>query len=102
MYRAYKWVGVGALLSALWLVSVTSRAQAGEPQEKVRETIDAVLVVLQDKTVQGPESTEKRRDKMRQAVCQRCGFEEMAQRALGQYWPKRTPAEKNESTSLVG
>ncbi len=48
MYRAYKWVGVGALLSGLLLVSAPSRAQAGEPQEKVRETIDAVLAVLQD------------------------------------------------------
>ncbi len=37
---------------------------------------------------------------MRQAVFQRFGFEEMAQRSLGQYWPKRTPAEKKEFTTL--
>ena len=37
---------------------------------------------------------------MRQAVFQRFGFEEMAQRALGQYWSKRTPAEKKEFTTL--
>src|SRR5712692_7580059 len=102
MDRAYKWVGVGALLSGLLLVSVTSRAQAGEPQEKVRETIDAVLVVLQDKSLQSPENTEKRREKMRQAVFQRFGFEEMSQRALGQHWQKRTPAEKKEFTTLFG
>jgi phospholipid transport system substrate-binding protein len=66
----------------------------------VRETIDAVLVVLQDTSLQGPENTEKRREKMRQAVYQRFGFEEMAQRALGQYWPKRTPAEKKEFITL--
>jgi phospholipid transport system substrate-binding protein len=100
MYRAYKWVGVGVLLSGLWLVSAPSRAQAGEPQEKVRETIDAVLAVLQDKSLQGEENSGKRRAKMRQAVFQRFGFEEMAQRALGQYWPKRTPAEKKEFVSL--
>jgi phospholipid transport system substrate-binding protein len=102
MYRAYKWVGVGALLSSLLLVSAPSRAQAGEPQEKVRETIDAVLAVLQDQSLQGPENTEKRREKMRQAVYQRFGFEEMAQRSLGQYWPKRTPAEKKEFATLFG
>jgi phospholipid transport system substrate-binding protein len=100
MYRAYKWVGVGVLLSGLLLVSTPSRAQAGEPQEKVRETVDAVLAVLQDKSLQGEENTGKRRAKMRQAVFQRFGFEEMAQRALGQYWPKRTPAEKKEFVSL--
>jgi phospholipid transport system substrate-binding protein len=102
MYRAYKWVGVGALLSALLLLSTPSRAQAGEPQEKVRETVEAVLAVLQDKSLQGEENTQKRRAKMRQAVFQRFGFEEMAQRALGQYWPKRTPAEKKEFVTLFG
>jgi len=102
MYRAYTWVGVGALLSGLWCVSLTSLAQAGEPQEKVRETVDAVLTVLQDKALQGPENTEKRREKMRKAVFQRFGFEEMAQRALGPYWPKRTPAEKKEFATLFG
>jgi phospholipid transport system substrate-binding protein len=100
MYRAYKWVSVGALLSGLLLVSTPSRVQAGEPQEKVRETVDAVLAVLQDKSMQGQENTEKRREKMRQAVFQRFGFEEMAQRALGQHWPKRTPAEKKEFVAL--
>jgi phospholipid transport system substrate-binding protein len=102
MHRVYTWVSVGTLLSGLLLVSTLSRAQAGEPQEKVRETIDAVLVVLQDKTLQGPENTGKRREKMRQAVFQRFGFEDMAQRALGPYWPKRTPAEKKEFTTLFG
>jgi phospholipid transport system substrate-binding protein len=100
MYRAYKWVGVGVLLSGLVLLSTLGRAQAGEPQEKVRETVDAVLAVLQDKSLQGEENTGRRRAKMRQAVFQRFGFEEMAQRALGQYWPKRTPAEKKEFVSL--
>jgi phospholipid transport system substrate-binding protein len=102
MSRAYKWVGVGVLLSGLLLVSTPSQVQAGEPQEKVRETVDAVLAVLQDKSLQGEENTGKRRAKMRQAVFQRFGFEEMAQRALGQYWPKRTPAEKKEFVTLFG
>jgi phospholipid transport system substrate-binding protein len=100
MYRAYKWVGVGVLLSGLLLLSTPSPAQAGEPQEKVRETVDAVLAVLQDKSMQGEANAEKRRAKMRQAVFQRFGFDEMAQRALGQYWPKRTPAEKKEFVTL--
>jgi phospholipid transport system substrate-binding protein len=102
MHLVYRWMGVGALLGSLLLVSSTSRAQAGEPQDKVHETVDAVLAVLQDKTLQGPENTEKRREKMRQAVFRRFGLEEMAQRALGQHWQKRTPAEKKEFTTLFG
>jgi phospholipid transport system substrate-binding protein len=93
---------MGALLSGLLLVSATSTVQAGEPQEKVRETVDAVLAVLQDKALQGPDNTDRRREKMRQAVFQRFGFQEMAQRALGPYWPKRTPAEKKEFIGLFG
>ena len=100
MHRAYTWMGVGVLLSGLLLVSAVRTARAGEPQEKVRETIDAVLAVLQDTSLQGPENTGKRREKMRQAVFQRFGFEEMAQRALAQYWSKRTPAEKQEFITL--
>jgi len=68
----------------------------------VRETVNAVLAVLQDKSLQGPDNLQKRREKMRQAVFQRFGFEEMAQRALGPYWSKRTPAEKKEFIALFG
>jgi len=100
MNMAYRWVVVGVLFGGLLLVSPASTAQAGEPQDKVRATVDAVLVVLQDKALQGPENTAKRREKMRQAVFQRFGFEGMAQSALGQYWQKRTPAEKKEFTAL--
>ena len=102
MSMGYRGVVVGALLSGLLLVSSTGTAPAGEPQEKVRETVNAVLAVLQDKSLQGPDNTGRRREKMRQAVFQRFGFEEMAQRALAQYWPKRTPAEKKEFVELFG
>src|SRR5215470_1377138 len=102
MSMGYRWVVVGALLSGLLLVSSPNTALAGEPQDRVRETVNAVLAVLQDKSLQGPDNLQKRREKMRQAVFQRFGFEEMAQRALGQYWQKRTPAEKKEFVALFG
>ena len=44
----------------------------------------------------------KRREKMRQAVFQRFGFAEMAQRALGPDWQKRTPVEKKAFVDLFG
>jgi len=95
-------VVVGALLGGLLLVSSPGTAPAGEPQDKVRETVNAVLTVLQDKSLQGPDNMGRRREKMRQAVFQRFGFEEMAQRALGPYWQKRTPTEKKEFVELFG
>jgi len=102
MSMGYRVVVVGALLSALLCVSSPGTAPAGEPQDKVRETVNAVLAVLQDKSLQGPDNTARRREKMRQAVLQRFGFAEMAQRALGQHWQKRTPAEKKEFIELFG
>src|SRR5262249_6345594 len=102
MSMSYRWVVGGALLSSLLLVSSPNTALAGEPQDKVRETVNAVLAVLQDKSLQGPDNIQKRREKMRQAVFQRFGFAEMAQMALGPYWQKRTPAEKKEFVALFG
>jgi len=102
MSIGYRGVVVRAVLSGLLLVSSTSTVQAGEPQDKVRETVNAVLAVLQDKSLQGPDNADRRREKMRQAVLQRFGFAEMAQRALGQHWHKRTPAEKKEFVELFG
>ena len=102
MSMGYRWVVVGALLSGLLLVSSPSTAPAGEPQEKVRATVNEVLAVLQDQALQGPDNTDRRREKMRQAVFQRFGFAEMAQRALGQHWQKRTSAERKEFVELFG
>lgn len=87
-------------LCSLVLLGVIRVACAGEPQERVRETVDAVLAVLSDKGLQAPERAQERRAKMRQAVFQRFGFKEMAQRALGPHWGKRNPAEKKEFVGL--
>lgn len=100
MNVAYRWIVAGVLCCGLVYGGSASPAWAGEPQDRVRETVEAVLLVLQDKALQGPEHAEKRREKMRQAVFQRFGFEEMARRALGPYWAKRTPAERREFTAL--
>jgi phospholipid transport system substrate-binding protein len=73
---------------------------AGEPQDKIRQTVEAVLAVLNDQALRAPERTKERRSKIRQAVFQRFGFEEMAQRALAQHWRKLTPAQKQEFVAL--
>ena len=75
-------------------------AEAGEPTDKVRETVNAVMDVLADEALKAPERTAERRAKIRQAVLQRFGFEEMAQRSMGQHWRKRTPQEQKEFVAL--
>lgn len=76
-----RWVVGIAVLGLL-----TGAVSAGEPLEKIRETVEDVLSVLADETLQAPERRALRRDKLRQAVYQRFGFEEMARRSLGRHW----------------
>jgi hypothetical protein len=47
-----KGVVIGALLSGLLLVNSTSTGQADGAKQKVRETVDAVLKVLRDESLQ--------------------------------------------------
>ena len=72
----------------------------GEPQDKIRQTVDAVMVVLRDKTLQAPDKQQERRAKIRQAVLQRFGFEEMSQRSLATHWRKLTAAQQKEFVAV--
>jgi len=56
--------------------------------------------VLADESLKAPDRAAERRVKIRQAVLQRFGFEEMAQRSMGQHWRKRTPPEQKEFVAL--
>jgi phospholipid transport system substrate-binding protein len=100
MYRWCRHLAVWALLGSLLLVGTTRRGQAGEPLDKIRQTVDDVLTVLADETLKAPERETERRAKIRQAVFQRFGFDEMAQRALAQHWRTRTPEERKEFVTL--
>ena len=97
--RRYSQVLAG-LAIGLCLASFGGAANAGEPQDRVKETIDAVLSVLQDASLKTPEQTTARRAKIRQIVSQRFGFDEMGQRAMGRHWRKLTPAQRKEFTPL--
>ena len=90
-----RWV-VG--ISILGLLAGT--AGAGEPLEKIRETIEDVLTVLADETLRAPERQALRRDKLRQVVYQRFGFEEMARRALGRHWRDLNADQRQEFVGL--
>ena len=100
MYRWCRHWGVWVLLGSLLLAGTTRLCQAGEPLDKIRQTVDDVLTILADETLKAPEREAERRAKIRQAVFQRFGFDEMAQRALAQHWHKRTPEERKEFVTL--
>jgi phospholipid transport system substrate-binding protein len=91
----FRWVLVGSVFSVL-LASHVTRADAGEPLDKVRQTVDNVLTIVNNKALQPQE----RHAQIRQAVLQRFGFEEMAQRAMGQHWRTLTPQQRQEFVEL--
>ena len=90
--RLIMWVLVGSLV----LLAPATRSEAGEPQNKIRQTVDEVLAILDNKNL----APEQRRTQIRQAVLKRFGFEEMAQRALGQHWRSLTPQQQKEFVEL--
>jgi len=86
------WVLVGSLLLASHVMS----AAAGEPLDKVHQTVDEVLTIVNNKALQPQE----RHTQIRQAVLQRFGFEEMAQRSMAQHWRTLTPQQRQEFVEL--
>lgn len=77
-----------------------SKANAGEPTDQVKETVDVVIEILNNKELSKPEKINERRLNIREAVQKRFDFEEMAKRSLALHWKKRTPQEQKEFVVL--
>ena len=82
--RLIMWVLVGSLL----LLGHAMRSEASEALDKIRQTVDDVMDIIANKNL----DAQQRRVQIRQAVLKRFGFDEMAQRSLGQHW--RHPLEQ--------
>ena len=91
---------LAGLAIALYLAGFGGAANAGEPQDRVQETINEALAVLKDASLKTPEKKAERRAKIRAIVSQRFGFDEMGQRAMGRHWRKLTPAQRKEFIPL--
>ena len=92
---------LGRWVVAVVVVSLLAGvAGAGEPLDRIRETVTDVLAVLEDETLQSPENQKLRREKLRQAVYQRFGFEEMARRSLGRHWRDLNAEQRQEFVGL--
>lgn len=92
--------GILAGLFAAALMLSAGTAVAGEPTEQVRQTVDKVLGILQDKALKGPAKAKERRTTLRKVIDERFDFEEMARRSLALHWKKRTPEEQKEFVEL--
>jgi phospholipid transport system substrate-binding protein len=75
-------------------------ANAGAPSEQLRNTVDQVLVILQDPALKPETQKNERREQLRRVIFARFDFSEMARRSLGPEWRRRSPAEQQEFTNL--
>ncbi len=84
------------------LVSATNlaRARAGEPLEVVKTAADKAIQILQDPKLKSPDKKQERLERLKEAVNPIFDYDEMAKRALGAHWRRRTPAEQEEFVKL--
>jgi len=90
----------GVLIISLVFILIATPARAGIPTERVRQTADQVLVILQDPRLRSESSQKERREQLRQTISARFDFGEMAKRSLGPHWQRATPAEQQEFVTL--
>jgi phospholipid transport system substrate-binding protein len=70
------------------------------PTEQIRTTVDKAIVVLRDFRLKPAAKTKERRDQLKQILFARFDFTEMAKRALGANWRRRTAKEQEEFVQL--
>jgi phospholipid transport system substrate-binding protein len=87
----------GLLLTLLFL---SASAHAGVPTEQIKGTVDKAVLVLKDPRLKPAAKTKERREQLRQILFARFDFTEMAKRALGSNWRRRTPQEQDEFVRL--
>lgn len=80
---------------------VTARpSSAGTPTDQIKATVDKAVVALRDPRFKSPAATQDRRAQLRQILFDRFDFSEMAKRALGAHWRRRSPQEQEEFVRL--
>ena len=86
--------------SVFGLALAGSIAAAGVPTDQIKGTVDRAVSVLKDPGLKPAAKTKERRDQLRQILFARFDFTEMAKRALGPNWRRRTPQEQDEFVRL--
>jgi len=91
-----KSVSVSLLFSFIAVASLN----AGEPLDVVKSAADGVIQVLRDPKVLSKDKKKERVERRKEIVDPLLDYEEMAKRALGPHWRRRTPAEQEEFVKL--
>ena len=78
----------------------TGAAAGGVPTDQIKATVDNALIVLRDPRFKSAAKNKERRAQLKQILFARFDFTEMARRALGPHWRRRTPQQQEEFVRL--
>jgi len=93
-------VAVVILLGLYFFVPKGYYAYAGSPIEQVKDGINRLIVVLDDKAYRKSHTKEELNKRLQDAAHEGFDWEGIAKRSLGLYWKKRSQDEKKEFTVL--
>lgn len=99
MHRKIRQIEIGILIVTVCF-GFAGFAQAGEPLDLVRTAVDKAVQILKDPKLQSQDKKRERIERLREALNPIFDYEEMAKRALGTHWRRRTPAEQEEFVKL--
>jgi phospholipid transport system substrate-binding protein len=99
MHRKIRQIEIGILIVTMCF-GFAGFAQAGEPLDLVRTAVDKAVQILKDPKLQSQDKKRERIERLREALNPIFDYEEMAKRALGTHWRRRTPAEQEEFVKL--
>jgi phospholipid transport system substrate-binding protein len=100
MFTIYERFGFTAAAVVLVSWIIAQSVSAGVPTEQIRTTVDKAILVLKDPGLKPAAKTKERRDQLKQILFTRFDFTEMAKRALGANWRRRSPKEQEEFVQL--
>jgi phospholipid transport system substrate-binding protein len=87
------------VLSLLMFFADPLTSMAGPPTDQIKATVDNAVGLLRDSRDKAV-ATQDRRDQLREILFTRFDFSEMARRALGAHWRRRTATEQQEFVQL--
>lgn len=87
------------VLSSLMFLSDPVSSMAGPPTDQIKATVDNAVGLLRESRNTTAVAND-RREQLRQILFTRFDFSEMARRALGAHWRRRTATEQQEFVQL--
>jgi len=91
-----RWIVVLALAE----FGIASALLAGEPLEVIKVSADRAIQILKDPQLQANEKKKERIERLKEIANPLFDFEEMARRALGPHWRRRSFQEQKEFVKL--